>query len=80
MINTKNLHKKGIPIAREKSKNIIHDSSIAFKDKKKPLQVMISQELFEEFSTLAGQKFGFEKGAKSKLFLELWESYKTMMP
>ena len=77
MINTKNLHKKGIPIAREKSKNIIHDS-IAFKDKKKPLQVMISQELFEEFSTLAGQKFGFEKGAKSKLFLELWESYQLL--
>ena len=78
MINTKNLRKKGIPIAREKSKNII-DNNISVKDKKLPLQVMVSEELFEEFSTLAGQKFGFKKGAKSKLFLELWNAYNSMV-
>ena len=39
---------------------------------------MISQELFEEFSISAGQKFGFEKGAKSKLFLEIWRTYKKL--
>jgi hypothetical protein len=53
MLNTKNLHKKGMPISRDKSQNIIQDSVIS-KDKKKPLQVMISQELFEEFSISAG--------------------------
>ena len=77
MLNTKNLHKKGMPISRDKSQNIIQDSVIS-KDKKKPLQVMISQELFEEFSISAGQKFGFEKGAKSKLFLEIWRTYKKL--
>ena len=77
MLNIKNLHKKGMPIARDKSQNIIQDSVVS-KDKKKPLQVMISQELFEEFSIFAGQNFGFKKGTKSKLFLEIWRAYKKL--
>ena len=39
---------------------------------------MISQELFEEFSIFAGQNFGFKKGTKSKLFLEIWRAYKKL--
>lgn len=41
----------------------------------RPLQVRIPIEIFEEFSALAGKEFGFEHGAKKKLFLKMWAEF-----
>ncbi|MFK7973676.1 MAG: hypothetical protein AB8B66_02265 [Rickettsiaceae bacterium] len=70
MINTKHLQKKGQPLKRDQSLNITNNQS-----NKKPLQVMLTQSLFEEFSSIAAKKFGYTKGSKTKLFLEIWKEY-----
>jgi hypothetical protein len=75
MINTKHLQKKGQPLKRDQSLNITTNNQSL----KKPLQVMLTQNLFEEFSSVAAKKFGYTKGAKTKLFLEIWENYKDMV-
>lgn len=74
MINTKHLQKKGKPLKRDQSLNITENNN---NSKKKPLQVMLTLNLFEEFSSVAAKKFGYTKGAKTKLFLEMWDSYKS---
>jgi len=33
--------------------------------------------VIDEFGREAGEVFGFTKGAKSKMFLKLWEDYKN---
>lgn len=42
----------------------------------KPLQFRVPPSVFEEFSEFAGRQFGFNKGAKSNLFLKMWAEYK----
>jgi hypothetical protein len=39
---------------------------------------MVPPEVFEAFSARAGEEFGFSKGAKSQLFLAMWEAYRSM--
>lgn len=41
----------------------------------RPLQFKVPESAFETFSAQAGKEFGWTKGAKSKLFLKLWEQY-----
>jgi hypothetical protein len=41
----------------------------------KPLQFRVPASVFEAFSRAAGETFGFKKGAKTDLFLKMWEAY-----
>lgn len=68
--------KKGLPPKREEAKqNLLEDPRIE-KAKNKPLQLMTPPDIFRAFSARAGEEFGFSKGAKSLLFLKMWEIYK----
>jgi hypothetical protein len=42
----------------------------------KPLQFKVPESEFEAFSAQAGKEFSWSKGAKSELFLKMWEHYK----
>lgn len=77
MANTSML-KKGAPPPREKAENIIQADPRPSEGKNKPLQVMVPPEVFAAFSARAGQEFGYSKGAKSQLFLAMWETYRSM--
>ncbi|WP_413151806.1 hypothetical protein [Amaricoccus sp. W119] len=79
MANT-SLLKKGAPPPREKAPNIIQADPRPSEARNKPLQVQVPPEVFEAFSARAGEEFGFSKGAKSQLFLTMWEVYRTMKP
>lgn len=41
------------------------------------LQVRIPENVFEEFSAMAGREFGYRHGAKKRMFLKVWEAYKA---
>ncbi len=79
MANTAAL-KKGAPPPREKAANVITADPRPAEGKNRPLQVMIPPEVFEAFSAQAGAEFGFSKGAKSQLFMAMWDAYKSMKP
>lgn len=76
MTNTAAL-KKGSPPPRQRQKNIVKADPRATEGKNKPLQVMVPPEIFDAFSTQAGEQFGFNKGAKSQLFLDMWDKYQS---
>jgi len=38
---------------------------------------MVPLEVFEAFSQRAEEDFGFSKGAKSQLFLAMWEAHQS---
>ena len=77
MVNTSAL-KKGPPPPREKNRNSIQTDPRPTEGKNKPLQLMVPPEVFLAFSARAGEEFGFKKGAKSRLFLAMWEAYVSM--
>ena len=77
MANTSIL-KKGSPPPREKVENVIKADPRPSEVKNKPLQVMIPPSVFEAFGARAGEELGFSKGAKSQLFMAMWESYISM--
>ncbi|MCY4167578.1 MAG: hypothetical protein OXE82_04800 [Rhodobacter sp.] len=77
MTNT-SLLKKGKPPLRRQSSNVIAADPRPAEHKNKALQVMVPPEVFEAFSARAGEEFGFSKGAKSKLFMEMWRRYYSM--
>lgn len=43
----------------------------------RPLQLRVPASVFEAFSREAGETFGFKKGAKSELFMRMWEAYRA---
>ncbi len=77
MTNTKAL-KKGLPPSRQEQTNVIEANPRRTEGKNKPLQVMVLPEVFDAFSTQAGQRFGFIKGAKSQFFLDIWHKYQSI--
>ena len=77
MANTKAL-KKGAPPARTDGGNTIKADPRPADGKNKPLQVMIPPDVFDAYSAKAGEEFGFTKGAKSQLFMAMWEAYNSM--
>ena len=74
MVNTSAL-KKGAPPPREKNRNLTETDSRATEGKNKPLQLMVPPDVFLAFSARAGEEFSYTKGAKSRLFLAMWEAY-----
>lgn len=79
MTNTSML-KKGSPPARETVSNLMNRDPRPSEEKNRPLQVQVTQEIFEAFSAKAGAEFGYSKGAKSRLFLEMWQVYNSRKP
>lgn len=78
MVDTRALKKKGVPPPRQTAEpTVIHADPRPDDGKNKPLQFMVPPRVADEFSAEAGAVFGFNKGAKSKLFLALWEAYKA---
>ena len=77
MVNTSAL-KKGVPPLRENNRNPIQTDPRPTEGKNKPLQLMVPPEVFLAFSARSGEEFGFKKGAKSRLFLAMWEAYISM--
>jgi hypothetical protein len=77
MANTSIL-RKGAPPPRETAQNVLQADPRSSEAKNKPLQVMVPPEVFEAFSARAGEEFGFSKGAKSQLFLAIWQAYRSM--
>lgn len=73
-VNTSAL-RKGTPPRREATKSPIDADPRPPEGKNKPLQLMVPPNVFEAFSARAGEEFGFTKGAKSRLFLAMWEAY-----
>lgn len=74
MSNTSAL-KKGAPPARQSTKSVIAADPRPTEGKNKPLQIMVSPEVFDAFSQRAGEDFGFKKGSKKELFLAMWAQY-----
>lgn len=79
MANTSAL-KKGTPPKRETGASVIEADPRPGEAKNRPLQVMIPPAVFDAFSAKAGQEFGYTKGAKSQLFLAMWEAYQRSKP
>ena len=78
MANTAGLLRKGAPPARERAPlapSVIEADPRRDEGRKQPLQVKIPPEVHAAFSARAGEEFGFTGGAKTKLFLAMWEAY-----
>ena len=76
MANTSGLLRKGPPPAREPAtRSMIEADPRRDEGRKQPLQVKIPPEVHAAFSARAGEEFGFTGGAKTKLFLAMWEAY-----
>ena len=69
--------RKGTPPRRETTANPIAADPRPPEGKNKPLQLMVPPDVFDAFSARAGEEFGFTKGAKSRLFLAMWEAYSS---
>lgn len=67
---------KGTPPALEKTNNNLETPPREKSENKTVLQFSIPETIQREFSTEAGQRFGFKKGSKSDLFIAMWEEYK----
>ena len=78
MANTAGLLRKGAPPPRERitlAPSVIEADPRKEEGRKQPLQVKIPPEVHAAFSARAGEEFGFTGGAKTKLFLAMWEAY-----
>jgi hypothetical protein len=69
--------KKGLPPKREQMMQNILTDPRSENVKNRPLQLMITPEVFRAFSAKAGEEFGFSKGSKSLLFLKMWTMYQN---
>ena len=71
--------KKGAPPARRNTASVIAADPRPTEGRNKPLQVMVPAGVFEAFGARAGEEFGFSKGAKSKLFMQMWQAYQSKL-
>ena len=69
--------RKGSPPPRQGTASVITADPRVPERKNKALQLMVPPDVFLEFSARAGQEFGFTKGAKSRLFLAMCDSYNS---
>lgn len=67
---------KGEPPARAEAPRNTQNAPREKKEANKPLQVQVPESLFEAFGEEAGREFGFTHGAKSRLFIRMWEVYR----
>ena len=67
--------RKGAPPRRETARSVIAADPRAAEIRKQPLQVKIPADVHAAFSARAGEEFGHTGGAKTKLFMAMWEAY-----
>jgi len=67
---------KGAPPVAEVTPDVIKENGRIEDDPMKPIQFRVPESVFEDFSEQAGKEFGFSKGAKSQLFLRMWDAYR----
>lgn len=67
--------RKGAPPKRETTLNVVSADPRPIEGRKQPLQVKIPADVHAAFSARAGEEFGHTGGAKTKLFLAMWEVY-----
>ncbi|WP_157505407.1 hypothetical protein [Geminicoccus roseus] len=75
--NLAKLKGKGTPPPADVTPDIVAENPRGADASMRPIQFRVSESVFQEFSEQAGREFGFNKGAKSQLFLKLWTAYKT---
>jgi hypothetical protein len=68
-------NRKGAPPERDSSLSVVTADPRPAEGKKQPLQVKIPAEVHAAFSARAGEEFGHTGGAKTKLFLAMWDAY-----
>ncbi len=68
---------KGTPPLKFDSADVISIDPRFEAEALRPLQVRIPTSVFEEFSKRAAEEFGYSHGAKKKLFLKMWETFKA---
>ena len=76
-VSTSALRKGTPPPRSKKPRSPIDTDPRPAEGKNRALQLMVPPDVFIAFSARAGQEFGFTKGAKSRLFLAMWDLYKT---
>ena len=76
-IDTAALRRKGSPPTREIVPNALAADPRPTDLKNRTLQLMVPPDVFLAFSARAGHDFGYLKGAKSKLFLAMWDAYNS---
>ena len=67
--------RKGAPPKREAVLDVVTADPRPDEERKQPLQVKIPADVHAAFSARAGEEFGHTGGAKTKLFLAMWEAY-----
>ena len=72
-------NRKGAPPARGTAKRPIAADRRPSTEKTVPIQVWVPPGVGEAFGERAGIEYGFKKGAKSQLFLEMWRRYNGSM-
>ena len=72
-------NRKGAPPARGTTARPIAADRRPATEKTVPIQVWVPPSVGEAFSERAGVEYGFKKGAKSALFLEMWRRYEGSM-
>jgi hypothetical protein len=66
---------KGAPPSADDIQDVTEDPARSDKSELRPLQVRIPRDVFEAFGERAGREFGFEHGAKKRMFLKIWREY-----
>ena len=73
------INEKGTPPLIEDTPNNLEippREKPAIKEKMRPLQFLVPESVFNEFSREAYERIGMGHGAKKGLFMELWEADK----
>lgn len=73
MANITALKGKGTPPPRKDAPGNTQKAPREKAEETQALQLKIPQSVYEAFSEEAGRRHGFKKGAKTLLFLEMWE-------
>lgn len=68
---------KGSPPAPEMTNGNLKKPLREVPTKKAKIEFSVPEYILDEFAQEAGQRFGFKKGAKSDLFIAMWEEYQS---
>lgn len=73
--NITKLRGKGAPPPAEVTPDVIATNARGSDEPNTTIQFSIPPSVYREFSQAAGKIDGGRKGAKTKLFLEMWQAY-----
>ena len=70
---------KGAPPAPNQTNPNLRKPARGAGQRKANIQFSVPAELRDAFAMEAGRRFGFKKGAKSALFIAMWDDYKARL-